>query len=96
MNTVVEWIPSSDYCVLGMYWLGCLMHWLAPVETQHVGVNGQIEFVSYRIVVGRQPNPLGCLELSTLLSILMGWWVGGCAVNYSFTGSNMLQIVSLI
>lgn len=38
------------------------MHWLAPVETQHVGVNGQIEFVSYRIVVRRQPNPLDCLE----------------------------------
>ena len=74
VNTVVEWIPSSDYCVLGMHWLGCLMHWLAPVETQHVGVNGQIEFVSYRIVVGRQPNPLDCLEY------LLYWvplWDGG-------------------
>jgi len=44
------------------------MHWLVPVETQRVGVNGTIEFGDYWIVAGRQLNPF-------LYSNMGSYWI---------------------
>ena len=58
-------ILCSESYLPGMHWSGCLMHWLVPVETQRVGVNGTIEFGDYWIVAGRRLNPFVNLDMGS-------------------------------